>query len=57
MRRESMVLVARVILALLALGTLVLTDRISITTVVSVMVLLELLETVNVMTMMRRYLV
>ncbi|GEL97644.1 oligosaccharide flippase family protein [Cellulomonas terrae] len=57
MRRESMVLVARVVLAVLALGGLVLTDQISITTVVTVMVLLELLETVNVMTMMRRYLV
>lgn len=57
MRRESMVLVGRVVLAVAALGTLVVTDSISITAVASVMLVLELVESVNVMTMMRRYLV
>jgi O-antigen/teichoic acid export membrane protein len=57
MRRESFVLVCRVVVAALALGTLVVTGTMSITAVVLVMVALEVCETVNVMTMMRRYLV
>ncbi|MGN8245656.1 oligosaccharide flippase family protein [Cellulomonas soli] len=57
MRRESLVLVARVLLAAGALGGLIAADRISITSVVLVMVTLELCETANVVTMMRRYLV
>lgn len=57
MRRESMVLVGRVLVAAAGLGVLVATDRASITSVALLMIALELCETVNVMTMVRRYLV
>ncbi len=57
MRRESGVLVCRVVLAAGVLGTLAATDRISLVAVATTMVALEMLETVNVMSMMRRYLV
>lgn len=57
MRRESVVAILRVVAGVAALAALVVTDRLSITSVVLVMVALEVGETVNVMTMMRRYLV
>ncbi|MBO3086692.1 oligosaccharide flippase family protein [Cellulomonas dongxiuzhuiae] len=57
MRQESIVLVARTTVAVLALGALVVTGRIDIPTVALVMVALELCESVNVIAMARRHLV